>query len=243
MTQIPKIIHQTWKTSEVPEKWTLSPQEWKSKHPEWQHILWTDDDNRNLIRDDFPEFLQLFDSYKHAIQRADFVRYFILFKHGGLYTDLDLFPTVNIDEYLTGDLCLVFTPEAKNVRSRYLTNFLMASTKEHPFWTEVFAILKANKLPWFAKTKHFEVMMSTGPMMINWAVLQTKQNVTLLPRCLFAADSSEVENALIKPLEGMSWHSWDSKLLHAGNVYFTEIIVTSVVLIAIGLAVLAFCKF
>lgn len=235
MALIPKIIHQTWKNSIIPEKWECSPEEWKRLHPEWEYKLWTDADNRNLIESDFPEYLALYDSYKYPIQRADFARYFILYKHGGLYSDLDLYPTTNVEEYLTGSLCLVFTPEAKNVRSRYLTNFLMASTEKHPFWLEVFAVLKRNELPWYILTKHFRVMMSTGPMMINWAVLNTKQNVTLLPRQLFAADQEETDEAVIKPLEGMSWHSWDSKLLHAGNVYFDQLVTIGGIL-ALGIA-------
>ena len=41
---IPKIIHQTWKTKEVPEKWKKSQEEWQRLHPDWLYILWTDED-------------------------------------------------------------------------------------------------------------------------------------------------------------------------------------------------------
>ena len=30
---IPKIIHQTWKDENVPEKWRKSPAEWRRLHP------------------------------------------------------------------------------------------------------------------------------------------------------------------------------------------------------------------
>ena len=47
---IPKIIHQTWKTQEVPEHWKESQEEWqKLMDYGWEYMLWTDEDNRNLI--------------------------------------------------------------------------------------------------------------------------------------------------------------------------------------------------
>ena len=37
---IPKIIHQTWKDNNIPEKWKLSQTMWQKHHPDWQYILW-----------------------------------------------------------------------------------------------------------------------------------------------------------------------------------------------------------
>ena len=90
MVTFPKIIHQTWKTKEMPEKWKKSPEMWKKFHPDWEYKLWTDEDNRSFIQDKYPQFLKLFDSYPHGIQRADFIRYFIL-KDFGIQLLLPLF--------------------------------------------------------------------------------------------------------------------------------------------------------
>ena len=71
---IPKIIHQvwindTWKDSslkkDVPEKWKKSQQEWKRLHPDWKYILWTDEDIRNHIKNNHPDFLELHDNYEY----------------------------------------------------------------------------------------------------------------------------------------------------------------------------------
>lgn len=51
--------------------------------------LWTDQSARSFIAENYPWFLETFDSYPYAIQRADVIRYFILAHFGGIYIDLD----------------------------------------------------------------------------------------------------------------------------------------------------------
>jgi len=41
---IPKIIHQTWKDRDIPEKWRRWQQSWKIYHPDWEYRLWTHED-------------------------------------------------------------------------------------------------------------------------------------------------------------------------------------------------------
>jgi hypothetical protein len=43
---IPRIIHQTWKTADVPPRFAAWRESWARLHPGWQHRLWTDEDNR-----------------------------------------------------------------------------------------------------------------------------------------------------------------------------------------------------
>ena len=86
---IPRILHQTWKDSEVPEVFSEYVASWRSCHPDWEYRLWTDELNREFIAAHYPWFLATYDRYPKPIQRADAVRYFILHKLGGLYVDLD----------------------------------------------------------------------------------------------------------------------------------------------------------
>ena len=52
--------------------------------------MWSDEDNRALVRDVFPELLNFYDELWHNILRVDLIRYLILFEHGGIYADLDV---------------------------------------------------------------------------------------------------------------------------------------------------------
>jgi inositol phosphorylceramide mannosyltransferase catalytic subunit len=41
---VPKILHQTWKNKEVPEKWKAAQQSCIDRHPGYEYRLWTDED-------------------------------------------------------------------------------------------------------------------------------------------------------------------------------------------------------
>jgi mannosyltransferase OCH1-like enzyme len=48
--KIPKIIHQTWKTENVPWKWKLYQKKVKQLHPDWEYKLWTDKNNMEFVK-------------------------------------------------------------------------------------------------------------------------------------------------------------------------------------------------
>ena len=58
----------------------------------YEYKLWHLKDCEKLIEEDFPEYLELWNDYRFPIQRADFIRYCILYKFGGLYIDCDIRP-------------------------------------------------------------------------------------------------------------------------------------------------------
>lgn len=61
-------------------------------HPDWTYYFWTDADNLELLNRHYPEYVELYNSYNgwaHRVQKADFIRYFILHRYGGVYVDLD----------------------------------------------------------------------------------------------------------------------------------------------------------
>ena len=71
---IPAVIHQTWKTADIPQQWRAARQSCVDMHPAFHFRLWTDEDARALIARDLPELLPTFDSYLFDIQRADAIR-------------------------------------------------------------------------------------------------------------------------------------------------------------------------
>ncbi len=151
-TAIPKILHQTWKDNDVPAHLVAYRQSWQTHHPAWEFKLWTDPDNRELIRQHYAWFLPIYDSYPENIMRVDAARYFILHHYGGVYADLDMECLRALDPLLAAKE-LVFGLEHPAhgrtllARSRALQNIVgnavMASTPNHPFWDHVFKKLVA----------------------------------------------------------------------------------------------------
>jgi len=158
---VPRIIHQTWKNYDIPEKWKKNQETWKKNHPNWKYMYWTDEDNLNLIKNHYPWFLETFVSYPHNIQRADAIRPFILYHYGGIYADMDYICLKNFDDVVQKDGVYL-------VECNYqLTNSLMASSSRHPFWKIVMKNMMKNTKQPFYMPHHLYILTSTGPHLLN----------------------------------------------------------------------------
>ena len=223
---IPKIVMQTWKNHTIPQKWQSSPLSLQQYMPDWQYILMTDEDNRKFVQHYFPDFLPFFDKFPYPIQRADAIRPMFLYIHGGIYMDMDfevqqsLAPLFTLPNKFTNPLSNndLFFVASGNMGS-WITNSFMASKPRHPFWLYYIERMKRPP-PFWAINKHFKIMTTTGPMALTWALRDFKTQYTSLPKHLIMPcsvcniDRCDTSQALLKPLEGQSWNSLDSKILN-----------------------------
>ena len=158
-TKVPRLLHQSWKDSTLPAKF----QEWgdtcRKINPEWEHVLWTDEDNARLVEMHAPWFLDTFQDLKSEIYRADAVRNLYMHVFGGVYADLDtecllpydsLFENYSIPTAAHLELTdshkvnvASTEPERKAFLGKMhnpadphsgLPNAWMASSPGHPFW-------------------------------------------------------------------------------------------------------------
>lgn len=219
---IPRIIMQTWKTTSIPSQWAESPRSIARHFPDWKYVLMTDDDNRQFVVDHFPAFLALYDGLAHPIQRADIIRYMWLYIHGGLYLDLDYLVQANFEHLFTGGE--VFLAYGAGVKSR-ITNSIMASAPGNKFWLEVLAnISNRNQSFWQWTGKHLYVMNTTGPMMLDDVRSLTTTPITILPAdkinpCSICDRVCSPTEAYLKPLTGLSWSGWDTKIYNGAYCY------------------------
>src|SRR3990167_1838672 len=237
---IPKIIFQTWKTHDVPEHWKKSPESIRKYMPEWEYVLFSDDDNRRFVEDHFPYFLSYYDSFQYPIQRADAIRYMWLYINGGLYLDLDIELIGSLDHlFEEGD---IFFTSSCNAPSS-LTNSIMASKKGHRLWLEM--IEEAMKpTAWYAVTRHLKVMMSAGPDMVDRVVKRSNHSFVLVPKnlvnpyCLCDREYKK-RDALIKPLKGGSWMEDYEQEIYRTLYCNQGVIAVGVILLLILLIVIA----
>lgn len=230
---IPKIIHQTYKSiSQLPEIWKDTPSKWKQFHPDWKYMFWSDDDCRTLVQDNFPWFLETYDNYEYNIQRADAIRPIILYLFGGLYVDCDIQPVKAFDDlfYINYELYLIRTPN-----NDVVSNCFMASKRGVNFWLRVVEEMKnrsENPSP-FLFGKHWQVMYSTGPMMLDY-VYNHEKNIKayFLPRelilpseCGTCSDKPcSTQLGYTKLLEGCSWISFDTTIYNGVMCYYQYIL-------------------
>ena len=61
--KIPRIIHQTWKTESLPERWVAVRKDCMRMLPNYEFKMWTDVTSREFIQTEYPSFLATWDSY------------------------------------------------------------------------------------------------------------------------------------------------------------------------------------
>ena len=139
---IPKIIFQTWKSRvAVPSHYRYWRSTFIRLNPEFQYVMWDDDDNRAFIANEFPWFLPMYDDFPAPIFRADAVRPFFLFRYGGLYADMDTECLLPLSKMTTsGDIVLgQMGRKAKSANA--IPNAIMASKAFQLFWLLVIALM------------------------------------------------------------------------------------------------------
>ena len=139
---IPKLLHQTAKTADISDRWKAYQRGLQRLHPDWAYRLWTDDDNRELVRRECPDLFDLFQKLPKNIMRADVIRYVLMYRLGGLYMDLD-YEMLRPFDLLQYDLVLPLEAGHAGGLPTYC-NSIFASAPGHPFFKAVLDELAAN---------------------------------------------------------------------------------------------------
>lgn len=228
---------QTWKTTNLPERWQPSQDSIKKHMKNWEYHLMTDEDNRNFVIKYFPQYLSVYDNFTYPIQRVDMIRPMWLYIHGGVYMDLDYVINKSFEELFNNGADLYFVPSANT--SMYFTNSFMASVPNHPFWLEYLNHM-TKEAPSWALTKHFFVMTTTGPIGLSNTLSNTQYVYSILPqKKLIPCDVCDIgscKGGYLKTIEGQSWNGWDS--LSLNFIYCNWKTILLAIIIAIFLVVL-----
>ena len=187
---IPKILHFTWKTEDVPGVMARYYASFRELHPDWDIILWTDATMREFVSTNYPDLLAVYDGYPRNIQRADSFRYLVLNIMGGVYSDLDVEPFRAIDDLIAGQTCIAGIEPDENMGSDrwhcgapfLVTNAFMGGVPGHPWFKKLVELL-----PKTASTR--DIFSSTGPSVTTGAALRlprAERPALVLPEQWFA---------------------------------------------------------
>lgn len=166
---IPKIIFQTWKSRRlIPDNYRYWRQTFVNHNPDYQVILWDDDDNRAFITEQYSWFLETYNAFPSEIFRADAVRYFFMFHHGGFYADMDTECLCPIDSTVDEGSVILCRMGSSAAFRHSIPNAVMASRPGQLFWLYVIqSMMEAAGKP--QTHEHRGPEETTGPVLLKQA--------------------------------------------------------------------------
>lgn len=194
---IPKIIHQIWVgPNPIPTRSIEFIAGIKALHPDFEYRLWSDKD---ITPENFVNY-DIIQSRKSYAQKADIMRYEILYRHGGIYLDIDF----EVFKHL-GDLLLthelVICNEDKNI-NRYMSIGFIASSKQN------FELLNC-----VDNVKHINfnlpVNQATGPYYFRKCIDISKNTRILPTEYIYPLHYTQKGQSFIKTENTYAVHHWD----------------------------------
>jgi mannosyltransferase OCH1-like enzyme len=139
-------------------------------HPGYEFKFWTDGAAAAFVREHFPELFKMWSGYRMTIQKADSLRYMLLYVHGGMATSHPMVDVADkIGIFLDLDLeCLRpldplrrFEFVAPAATPMGISNGFLMVAPRHPFMQFVIDNLARYNVNWFG-VPYPTVMFSTG---------------------------------------------------------------------------------
>ena len=171
---IPRIIHQTYKTSDVPDRVKGLMRTWAEKNPGWKIRFYNDAECYKFVEREFPEYYDAYVSLPKDVERSDFFRYLIVLHTGGVYADIDTECRQPMDSYLrsTDTLVVGWENEFRTdemaysrhfVRRRQVLNWVFAGAPGHPALREICDHIARSAHRVFTNNTNRDTLERTGP--------------------------------------------------------------------------------
>jgi inositol phosphorylceramide mannosyltransferase catalytic subunit len=199
-------------------------------------MLWSDESSREFIAEYYSWFLDTFDAYTYPIQRADAIRYFVLYHYGGVYLDLDVGCLRPLDPLLVYPVVLAKTIPVG------VSNDLMFAEKGHSFMAQTIHNLVTFDHSWILN--YPTVMFSTGPMFLSaqYGIYTASHppapgDVRILPKALYGknAKPSEAPHAFFSHYYGSSWHADDAAFIWFLGTWGKILMIIGLIVLLFGL--------
>lgn len=97
--RIPRILHQTYK-NHMHSKLQANVKTLRTMNPNWEYRLYTNDDHLQYIKRNYGQYMlnmYLKINPKYGAARADFFRYLVMYREGGVYLDIKSGCRVSLD--------------------------------------------------------------------------------------------------------------------------------------------------
>lgn len=184
---IPKIVHQTWKTYELPDVTIENIDKMKLENDEYKFLLYNDEDIDQFMRTNYPgDIYECFKMLDVGAAKADFWRYCILYKTGGIYLDIDSQIVGKLDELIENENEAIISRERNPC---FFCQWMMVFPPNHPILKKTIELACSR----IRNKSSNNIVHVTGPGVYSDAI-----NELMLP--------------FIKNISNNAWHMKDSEL-------------------------------
>lgn len=105
ISKFPKVIYLCNKTL---DKMDIMAKKWKDLNPDYEIVLYDNAMCEKFLLDNYGQlYKDIFDFLKDGPIKADFWRICILYKYGGVYSDIDNLPLVPLKDFIENDIDFV----------------------------------------------------------------------------------------------------------------------------------------
>jgi inositol phosphorylceramide mannosyltransferase catalytic subunit len=157
---IPKIIWQTYRARDLPPKAATACESWRQINPGWECLLYDDTDIEKFMHQEFNgELSRLFRLLPLGVMKADVWRYAVLFKYGGIYTDIDTTCLVPVERWELVGRALSVGLENK----LHFCQWTIVATPGHPVLAEVLHLIEKRFQSGIDTTYEHFVHKHSGP--------------------------------------------------------------------------------
>ncbi|QDZ23394.1 glycosyltransferase [Chloropicon primus] len=181
--KIPKIIHQTYGSKALSSKLRYLVQSWRELNPGWEIRFYDDEACLNFVKQEFPEYVKAYVTLPKSVERSDFFRYMVIYKYGGVYTDIDTECKTPLDEVLLPTDTMVVGWEYEGttqedalnhhyVRANQVLQWTFMAAPGHPALREVCDFISNHATTKFSDNKNRDTLEKTGPGIFTDVVLR-----------------------------------------------------------------------
>eukprot|EP00566_Odontella_aurita_P001265 CAMPEP_0113597888 /NCGR_PEP_ID=MMETSP0015_2-20120614/41266_1 /TAXON_ID=2838 /ORGANISM="Odontella" /LENGTH=882 /DNA_ID=CAMNT_0000505813 /DNA_START=303 /DNA_END=2951 /DNA_ORIENTATION=- /assembly_acc=CAM_ASM_000160 len=172
---VPRIVHQTWFEPVTKEKYPNMSRLIESWiRSGWEYNFYDDDTAAEFLSTHFPSEVRVaYDSILPGAFKADLFRYCVLLIRGGIYADMDVLLTSNLDEVVDNDVGFMTpmdSPGTKVNRRSCLWNGLMAVAPGHPLLARTIEIVVNNIRNRFTSVDYDDMLCPTPVFHVSHSV-------------------------------------------------------------------------
>jgi mannosyltransferase OCH1-like enzyme len=166
---IPKNIFQTWYTKDLPHEIQNIINRMKQLNHNYNYYLYTDDEMDDFVREHYTgEIYESYSKLNLIVAKADFWRYLVLYKYGGVYLDMDSAIDFRLDDFIGREDAILSSESGRHSFTQWALFFNM----NHPILKRTIEFIvyniKHNRYP-------NDVLRMTGPVVFAEAIQSIHQ--------------------------------------------------------------------